>query len=91
MLEDLEILKSLSLMKGRINYDQYLSVLKDVSKRLKIGHLSKKADTDKALKELILRTYKVGGKRRAEYISVLKSVLSKKKIKVLEDGLGEIL
>jgi len=74
MIDDLETLKVLAIVKGRIPRDKYLEVLKRIFSRMKVGYVSSKTDKDIYLKEFIKRKYKVGGRRLREYVGVWKGV-----------------
>ena len=74
MIDDLEVLKMLAIVKRKIPKDKYLEVLKRIFGRMKVGYASVKEDKDIYLKEFIKRKYKCGGRRLREYVNVWKGV-----------------
>ena len=74
MIEDIDVLKSLSVVRGDIDKGQYLSILKNVFERLGVYGVRERSEEDVLLREYIRRKYKVGGKRLEEYVEVLRKI-----------------
>jgi len=89
-MDDLGLLKSLVRIKGKVDYQKYFHVLKGLSERLGLGVRPKSIEEDRVLLEWVRRKYKVGGRRRLEYLGVLKRVMSKKDVKEMKESMGEI-
>ena len=74
MIDDLEVLKVLAIVKGKIPREKYLEVLKKIFSQLKVGYVVTKEDKDFYLKEYIKRKFGCGGRRLREYVGVWKGV-----------------